>query len=67
MQSINPLSINSMSAPADQAVKPGASWKNFGHLFTTVAGKPQEIDAHPSRSGGRRYKAHPKAGELLAA
>jgi hypothetical protein len=41
--------------------------KEFGRLFMTVAGKPQEIDSHRSRSGGRRYKAKPKARELLAA
>jgi hypothetical protein len=41
--------------------------KEFGRLFMTDAGKPQEIDSHRSRSGGRRYKAKSKARELLAA
>jgi hypothetical protein len=41
--------------------------KELDRPFITFTGKPQEIDSHRSRSGGRRYKAKPKARDLLAA
>ncbi len=47
-----------------------AAWnelvRNFGRLFSLVAGKPAIIDSHRSRAGGHRYKARPAARDLLA-
>jgi REP element-mobilizing transposase RayT len=47
------------------------SWRelvrNFGRLFSVVAGKPQVIDSHSSRSGsGHRYHTKPAVRGLLA-
>ncbi|MFN9081569.1 MAG: transposase [Planctomyces sp.] len=40
--------------------------RNFGRLFSLVAGKPAVIDSHRSRAGGHRYRARPAARDLLA-
>jgi hypothetical protein len=40
--------------------------RNFGRLFSIVAGKPAVIDSHRSRSGVHRYRALPAARDLLA-
>jgi hypothetical protein len=41
--------------------------KDFGKLFYTVAGKPQEFDSRRTRPGRHRHKAKRRARELLAA
>ena len=45
----------------------GETWcelvKEFSGLFMTLVGKPQEIDSHCYRAGGRRYKAKSKSKE----
>jgi hypothetical protein len=40
--------------------------RNFGRLFSIVAGKPAVVDSHRSRSGVHRYRALPAARDLLA-
>ena len=40
--------------------------RNFGRLFSVVAGKPSTVDSHSSRSGSHRYKTRPVARDLLA-
>jgi REP element-mobilizing transposase RayT len=47
------------------------SWRelvrNFGRLFSVVAGKPHVIDSHSTRSGsGHRYRTKPATRDLLA-
>ncbi len=39
--------------------------RNFGRLFSIVAGKPAVVDSHRSRSGMHRYRALPAARDLL--
>jgi len=39
--------------------------KNFGRLFSVVAGKPSAIDSHRSRSGSHRYRTPSAARDLL--
>ncbi len=39
--------------------------RNFGRLFSIVAGKPAVVDSHRSRSGVHRYRALPAARDLL--
>jgi hypothetical protein len=41
--------------------------KNFGRLFSTVAGKPNVIDATRSRHRGQRYHVRSQARHLLVA
>ncbi len=41
--------------------------KEFGNLFSTVAGKPEVIDALRTRNGKKRYKATQKLRELIKA
>jgi hypothetical protein len=40
--------------------------RNFGRLFSVVAGKPSTVDSHSSRSGSHRYRTRPVARDLLA-
>ena len=40
--------------------------KDFGRLFSVVAGKPHRIDEHTSKTGSHRYRAKRVARELLA-
>ena len=40
--------------------------KNFGKLFSIVAGKPNQIDGHFSKSDTHRYRARRAARELLS-
>ena len=40
--------------------------RNFGRLFSIVAGKPVVVDSHTSRSGKHRYRARAAARDLLA-
>lgn len=41
--------------------------KNFGRLFSTVAGQPNVIDSTRSRTRGQRYHVPSRARQLLAA
>ena len=40
--------------------------KDFGKLFSVVAGQPQRIDEHRSKSSSRRYRTRQETRELLA-
>lgn len=40
--------------------------KNFGRLFSVVAGKPSSVDSHSSRSGSHRYRTPSATRDLLA-
>jgi len=40
--------------------------KEFGKLFSAVAGQPQRIDGHRSKSNSRRYRTRLETHELLA-
>ena len=40
--------------------------KDFGKLFSVVAGQPQRIDEHRSKSTSRRYRTRQETRELLA-
>ena len=40
--------------------------RNFGRLFSTVAGKPKVIEGTRSRTRHQRYKIRSRAKELLA-
>ena len=40
--------------------------KDFGRLFSLVAGQPQRIDEHRSQSNSHRYRARKDTRELLA-
>ena len=40
--------------------------KDFGKLFSVVAGQPQRIDEHRSKSNSRRYRTRHETRELLA-
>ena len=40
--------------------------KDFGRLFSVVAGQPQRIDEHRSKSSSRRYRTRQETRELLA-
>ena len=40
--------------------------KDFGKLFSVVAGQPQRIDEHRSKSSSRRYRMRQEARELMA-
>jgi len=40
--------------------------RNFGRLFSIVAGKPAVVDTHKPRFGVHRYRAIPLARDLLA-
>ena len=40
--------------------------KNFGKLFSIVAGQPTQIDGHRSKSNTHRYRARRAARELLS-
>ena len=40
--------------------------RNFGRLFSVVAGKPTSVDSHCSRSGSHRYRTKRTARELMA-
>ena len=40
--------------------------KDFGKLFSVVAGQPSRIDEHRSKGSSRRYRARHDARELLA-
>ncbi len=40
--------------------------KDFGKLFSVVAGQPQRIDEHRSKSNSRRYRTRQETRELLA-
>ena len=40
--------------------------RNFGRLFSVVAGKPSTVDSHRSRSGSHRYRTRLVARDLLA-
>jgi hypothetical protein len=40
--------------------------RNFGRLFSIVAGKPAVVDTHKPRFGVHRYRALPLARDLLA-
>ena len=40
--------------------------KDFGRLFSVVAGQPQRIDEHRSKGSSRRYRMRQEARELLA-
>ena len=40
--------------------------RNFGRLFSVVAGKPPSVDSHCSRSGSHRYRTKRTARELMA-
>ena len=39
--------------------------KDFGKLFSVVAGQPQRIDEHRSKDTSRRYRSRKEARELL--
>jgi len=40
--------------------------KDFGKLFSVVAGQPQRIDEHRSKDNSRRYRTRQQTRELLA-
>jgi len=40
--------------------------KDFGKLFSVVAGQPQRIDEHRSKGSSRRYRTRKETRELLA-
>ena len=40
--------------------------KDFGKLFSVVAGQPQRIDEHRSKASSRRYRTRQETRELLA-
>ncbi len=40
--------------------------KDFGRLFSVVAGQPQRIDEHRSKGSSRRYRTRQETRELLA-
>ena len=40
--------------------------KDFGKLFSVVAGQPQRIDEHRSKTNSRRYRTRRETRELLA-
>ena len=40
--------------------------KDFGRLFSVVAGQPQRIDEHRSKDSSRRYRTRQATRELLA-
>ena len=40
--------------------------KDFGKLFSVVAGQPQHIDEHRSKGSSRRYRSRKETRELLA-
>ena len=40
--------------------------KNFGKLFSIVAGKPNQIDGHRSKTGSHKYRARRAVRELLS-
>ena len=40
--------------------------KDFGKLFSVVAGQPQRIDEHRSKCSSRRYRTRQETRELLA-
>ena len=40
--------------------------KDFGKLFSVVAGQPQRIDEHRSKGSSRRYRTRQETRELLA-
>jgi len=40
--------------------------KDFGKLFSVVAGQPQRIDEHRSKGSSRRYRMRQEARELMA-
>jgi hypothetical protein len=40
--------------------------KDFGKLFSVVAGQPQQIDEHRSKGSSRRYRSRKETRELLA-
>ena len=40
--------------------------KDFGKLFSVVAGQPQRIDEHRSKTNSRRYRTRQETRELLA-
>jgi hypothetical protein len=40
--------------------------KDFGKLFSVVAGQPQRIDEHRSKGSSRRYRTRLETRELLA-
>ena len=40
--------------------------KHFGKLFSIVAGQPNQIDGHRSKSNTHRYRARRAARELLS-
>jgi hypothetical protein len=40
--------------------------KDFGKLFSVVAGQPSRIDEHRSKTSSRRYRSRTETRELLA-
>ena len=40
--------------------------KDFGRLFSVVAGQPERIDEHRSKDSSRRYRTRQETHELLA-
>jgi hypothetical protein len=40
--------------------------RDFGKLFSVVAGQPQRIDEHRSKGTSRRYRSRKETRELLA-
>ena len=40
--------------------------KNFGKLFSVVAGKPNQFDGHRSKTGSHKYRARRAVRELLS-
>lgn len=40
--------------------------KDFGKLFSVVAGQPLRIDEHRSKTNSRRYRTRRETRELLA-
>ena len=40
--------------------------KDFGKLFSVVAGQPSRIDEHRSKGTSRRYRARQETRELMA-
>ena len=40
--------------------------KDFGRLFSVVAGQPERIDEHRSKDSSRRYRTRRETRELLA-
>jgi hypothetical protein len=40
--------------------------KDFGKLFSVVAGQPARIDEHRTGNSSRRYRARTETRELLA-